>query len=91
MKTLNGERSESTIAINELQVARSKDGNTWVKLPRIYTRKHLPVYKKEVATLEKTEESNYLKTISSEITHTDDVEVGLLIVANCMKALESLK
>ena len=39
MKTLNGERSESTIAIDRLQVAGSKDGNTWIKLPRIYTRK----------------------------------------------------
>ena len=33
---------------------------------------------------------NYLKTISSEITLTDDVE-GLLIGNNCMKALEPLR
>ena len=91
MKTLNGERSESTIAIDRLQVAGSKDGNTWIKLPRIYTRKQLPVDKKEVATPEKIEEWYYLKAISSEITQTDDVEVGLLIGANCMKALEPLK
>ena len=32
-----------------------------------------------------------MKTISSEITQADDVEVGLLIGANCMKALEPLK
>ena len=55
LKTLNGERSESTIAIDGLQIAGSKDGNTWIKLPRIYTRKHLPVDKKEVATPEKIE------------------------------------
>ena len=46
--------------------------------------------KKEVATPEKIEERDYLR-ISSEITQTDDVEVGLLIGANCMKALKSLK
>ena len=34
---------------------------------------------------------DYLKTISSEITQTDDIEVGLLIGTNCMKALEPLK
>ena len=91
LKTLNGERSESAIAIDGLQVARSKDGNTWTKLLRIYIRKHLPVDKKEVATPEKIEEWDYLKTISSEITQTDHVEVGLLVGANCMKALEPLK
>ena len=53
LKTLNGKRSEATTAVEGLQVARSKDGNTWIKLPRIYTRKHLPVDKKEVATPEK--------------------------------------
>ena len=47
LKTLNGERSESITAIEGLQVAGSKDRSTWIKLPRIYTRKHLPVDKKE--------------------------------------------
>ena len=32
-----------------------------------------------------------LKTTSSEITQTDDVEVGLVIGANCMKVLDPLK
>ena len=91
LKTLNGEISESTTAIEGLQVAGSKDGSAWIKLPRVYTRKHLPVDKKDVATPDKIEEWDYLKTISSEITQTDDVEVGLLIGVNCMKALEPLK
>ena len=90
-QTLNGERSESTTAIEGLQVAGSKDGSTWIKMPRIYNKKHLPVDKKEVATPDKIEEWDYLKTISSEITQTDDVEVGLLIGANCIKALGPLK
>ena len=90
-KALNGERSESTTAIDGLQVAVSKDGSTWIRLPRIYTRKHFPVDKKEVAAPDKNEEWDYLKTISSEITQTDDVEVVLLIGANCIKALECLK
>ena len=32
LKTLHGERSEPTIAVDRLQVARSKDRNTWIKL-----------------------------------------------------------
>ena len=48
------------------------------------------VDKKEVATSNKIEEWDYLKTISSEITQ-NDVEVGVLIGANCMKALEPMK
>ena len=87
LKTLNDERSESTTAIEGLEVPWSKDGSTWIKLPRIYTKKHSPVDKKEVAISEKIEEWDYLKTISSKITQADDVEVGLLIGANCMKAL----
>ena len=47
--------------------------------------------KKEVATPGKIEEWDYLKRISSEITQTDDVELGLLIGTNCMKAFEPLK
>ena len=50
----------------------------------------MPVDKKEVARPEKIEEWDYLKTISSEITETDDIEVGLVIGANCMQALEPL-
>ena len=67
LKTLNCERSESTRAIEGLQVAISKDGSTWIKLPRIYTSKYLPVDKKEVATPDRIEEWHYLKAISSEI------------------------
>ena len=51
LKILNSERSESTTAIEGLQVARSKDGSTWIKMPRIYTREHLAVNKSKVATL----------------------------------------
>ena len=86
LNTLNGERYESTTAIEGLHFVESKDGSTWIKLPRIYTRKHFPVDKKEVATPEKIEEWDYLKTISSKITQSDDVEAGLLIGANCTKA-----
>ena len=47
--------------------------------------------KRKVATPDKTEEWDHLKTISSEITQTNVVEVGLLINTNCMRALEHVK
>ena len=90
LKRLNDERSEPTIAIDWLQVGGAKDSNTQIKLPRIFTLKHLPVDKKEVATPKKIEKWDYLKTISPEMTKTADAEVGLLIGANCMKVLVSL-
>ena len=51
----------------------------------------MPIVKKEVATQGKIEEWDCLKTISSEIIQTDNVEVGLLVRADCMEALEPLK
>ena len=49
------------------------------------------LYQKVLSTPEKIKEWDYPKTISSEISQTDDIEVDLLIGVNCMKALESLK
>ena len=51
----------------------------------------MSVDKKEVATPDKIEEWDYLKTIASEFAETDDVKVDLLICANRMNALEPLK
>ena len=84
-KRLNGERYDSTTTIERLQIAGSKDGSTWIKLQMIYTRKHLPVDKKEVATPEKIEKWDYLKTISSEVAQTDDVEVRKRCPKNASK------
>ena len=39
-----------------MQAAGAKDSNTMIKLPKIYTRKHLPVDKKGSATPKKTQE-----------------------------------
>ena len=54
-------------------------------------KKTLPVEKEEVATPEKVSKWKYLDSVKSEITQTDDIEIGMLIGANCMKALEPLK
>ena len=65
--------------------------SSWIKLPRMYGRTELPVGKEDIATPDKLKQWDYLKVIASDITQTDGIKVGLLIGANFMKALESLK
>ena len=46
--------------------------------------------REEIAMPNKIKKWDYLKFISREITQQDDIEIGTLIGANCIKALESL-
>ena len=57
----------------------------------LHARKDLPVDKEEIETPEKIHEWEYLKLIIKEIVQNDDVCIGLLIGANCMKALEPMQ
>ena len=92
LKTLTGEKSEETLMVDNLKVAGvNKMNNDWISLPKVYSKKTLPVEKEEVATPEKVSKWKYLDSIKSEITQTDNIEIGMLIGANCMKALEPLK
>ena len=92
LKTLTGEKSEETLMVDNLKVAGvNKMNNDWISLPKVYSKKTLPVEKEEVATPEKVSKWKYLDPIKSEITQTDDIEIGMLIGANCIKALEPLK
>ena len=87
LKTLTGEKSEETLMVDKLKVAGvNKMNNDWISLPKVYSKKTLPVEKEEVATPEKVSKWKYLDSIKSEITQTDDIEIGMLIGANCMKA-----
>ena len=92
LKTLTGEKSKETLMVDNLNVTgMNKMNNDWISLPKVYSKKTLPVEKEEVATPEKVSKWKYLDSIKSEITQTDDIEIGMLIGANCMKALEPLK
>ena len=63
----------------------------WIELPKAYSKNCLPVEKEEIATLDKIEQWEYLKPISKVITQMDNIDVGVLIGANCMKALEPME
>ena len=47
--------------------------------------------REDIATPNKIKKWDYLKFISREITQQDDIEIGMLIGANCIKALEPLE
>ena len=51
----------------------------------------LPVEREEIATPKKIKKWKYLYPITAEITQDNDIEVGMLIGANCMKALEPVE
>ena len=69
----------------------NKMNNDWISLPKVYSKKTLPVEKEPIVTPEKVSKWKYLDSIKSEITQKDDIEIGMLIGANCVKALEPLK
>ena len=66
----------------------SGDG-TLLTLPKLYARMEIPIDKEEIAT--KIKEWKHLRSISNEIVQKDDAQVGILIGANCVKALEPAK
>ena len=91
LKTLNIERTESKVLIDGMDVKGVSGNNNMIKLSKMYARTELSVDKEGIATPDKIKQSDYLKMIPSYITQPDGIKVGLLIGANCMKALESLK
>ena len=62
----------------------------WVKLPKLYSREHMPVDSAEIATPEKLKKWRYLDSIAKDIARDDKVSVDLLIGANCIQTLESI-
>ena len=62
----------------------------WVKLPKLYSREHMPVDSAEIATPEKLKKWRYLDSIAKDIARDEKVSVDLLIGANCIQTLESI-
>ena len=95
LKTLAGEKSEDTMTINRLIISRidlkKTNTNELIELPRAYSKQSLPVEREEIAPPNKIKKWDYLKSISRETTQQDDMQIVMLIGANCMKALEPLE
>ena len=92
MKTLNGERIDTTMLIEGMNGKGVSGSNSCIKLQKMYTQKDFPVEKEEIATSHKIKQWGYLKVIASDITQSNGKSWPLVqIGTNCMKALESLK
>ena len=93
IKTLNVDVTNASVAVEGLKVcgAAASGKNRWVKKPKAFSRDELQVDTEDIATPEKIAKWEYLDEILHEISQSSDVEIGLLIGANCSKVLEPNK
>ena len=92
IKTVNGESTEKCQTISKLQISAVKDPDNKLCLPKVYSRPFIPVDKEEIPTPSKVAKWKYLDEIHPHLQHDDDAEeVGILIGANCPRALEPLE
>ena len=93
VKTMNGEKRFSSMVVNGLIISSSisKLKKRWITLPKSYSQVDLPVDSEEVVTAGKLEKWKYLHCIKDEVCISDNADVGILIGANCGKALEPIK
>ena len=89
LKTLHGEKIESNMVVEGIRVA----GMMVVCCHfQSYTQEgRYQLTRKKVQPFAKIKEWKHLRSTSNEIVQRGDIQVGLLIGANCMKALEPTK
>ena len=90
IKTLNGEKKMKSTVMSWLNVwSDSDEGNKrYLHLPATYSKEDFPADVEEVATREKIVIWDHLKKLANKVPKAFDIEIGLLIEANCAKALE---
>ena len=89
IQTIVGQSTEDCYAVEGLSVAPDEDRpNTWIDLPTTYTQEQIPVNENEIPAKGDLDQWKYLKTLQGLNPATNVKGVGLLIGANCPKALE---
>lgn len=93
VKTLNGEATDKSCSVEGLEVANVLDFGSgeerWLKLPKSYTRREIPIDSNDVLKPSQLSKWKYLEKIQGEICDvSQDMKIGLLIGANCVRALE---
>ena len=90
IKTLNGNQEVASTVISGLKVTSDMKGarQHWLDLPATYTREELPADVGEVATRDKVAGWEHLKELVDKVPRKSNIEIGLLIGANCAKILE---
>ena len=91
IKTLNGNQKQSS-SVQGLMVSAPitlpSNQIHWIKLPKSFTRKEIPVDPMEIATQIKLKKWKHLDKVTKHLATDDEVSVDLLIGANCVQALE---
>ena len=90
VNTFNGEQSMKSTTLSGLRVPSSIAGGkgNMVELPPVYTIENILVDIAEVATRENIKNWDRLTVIIEKLPHVADIEIELLIGADCSKALE---
>ena len=95
MKTVNGQERQSTHILDSIKVCilttEVDKHQKWIKLPSSYTKEQIPVERSEMVTPAKLKQWQYLEKISSFFGENDNINVDLLIGANCVEALQPLE
>ena len=92
IKTINGEFKNPSKAIDCLQVSGiNDDKNLWVPLPTTFTRDELPVDNDDISKPGQLKQWKYLEPVVNQLNFEENISVGLLIGANCTKALEPIQ
>ena len=92
INTLNNNQKVSSTLVDRIMVSKqvlsTRNQIHWVKLPKLYTRKDIPVDPSKVANSLKLKKWRYLDCIAGKIVSDDAVSIDVLIGANCTKAFE---
>ena len=92
IKTLNGEFTSNSTAIEGLKVANiSEDNSEWLHLLITFTRPDLPIDNDDITKPSQLRKWKYLENVTNQLTFSDDISVGLLIEANCTNALAAIE
>ena len=92
IKTINVEFKSPSKAIDGLQVSGiNDDKDLWVPLPTTLARKELPVDNDDITKTGQLKQWKYLEPVVSQLNFGENISVGLLIGANCTKALEPIQ
>ncbi len=91
IKTITGTTTEDADIVNDLIVS-SIDGSNQIDLPKVFSRRDLPVDQDEIPTPERVRRWSHLQDIADDIPDLDcDVPIGLLIGVNCPAALRPIE
>ena len=93
ISTINGNSRMTSKIITGIEVASSTlhGNNTWININRCLSQPSLKVSADEVPTAKSIEPWPHLHRIRHELSHTNNATIGLLIGADCIRALEPIQ